>query len=229
MTNAAIIPHPALGGNSLPMLAEEIRSHHAVAERARTEGLESAIAAGKALREAKNLVIRTGGSWEIWIKDNCKFSKRTAQTYMQIARGGAPAAHLSLHSALKTRSEQLQPKAEQQSIERPKAKRHHHPPAESGKGRIKAKRRSPGSAPLKQDFFPNVPQYLEEMLLTMERCVIEYEMPTIEETAKAVIANRLKLEHFDEIISWLTRLRSEVHSRREEENAATHPDPERRS
>jgi len=205
---AEIIPMPIVSGNTLPMLAEKIRNENNWLQRFTTEGLEKATTLGKLLHEARNLVKRTGASWERWLEDNTDIAFRTAAWHMQVARTLTPEWNLR-HAARKAAASV---QATTVPAEQPKAKR---PPApkETGKGRFKVKRRVPGSEPLKQDFFPNIPTYLEEMLLTMERSVVEYELPNVEATAKAIIAHRIKVEHFNEIIQWLTRLRAEVHHR----------------
>jgi phage N-6-adenine-methyltransferase len=56
----------------------------AAANRAHRDGVRAAIAAGKALLEAKQLLPH--GHWGKWIKEHCDFSERAAQMYMQAAR-----------------------------------------------------------------------------------------------------------------------------------------------
>lgn len=206
---------PAIGSNSLPMLAETIRTNHRACEAAKKAELDRAIDVGRALLQAKNIVVKTGGSWLIWVRDNCEFTDRTAERYMKIAKAGfdTGVSDLSLRRALKdltqpkTRPTPPTPRAPAASPPPPKS----HPAGEAAKGRMKSKRRIPGAPPLKQNFIPNVPGYLEELLLAAERCVVEYEMPTVDATAKAIIAHRIQVSHFEEIISWLTRLKDQVH------------------
>lgn len=206
--------HPSMGSNSLPVLADNIRTHHRAVESSKKTGLEHAIEAGRALMQAKNLIAKIGCSWLVWIKDNCEFTERTAQLYMKVAKSEYETAvsHFSFRNAIK---EVTQPKVRATPVP-PKSIKRPHNAGQAVKGRMKPKRRAPGSPPLKQNFIPNIPGYLEEMLLTMERCVIEYEIPPVDASAKAIIAHRLKLEHFDEIISWLTQLKEQVHRKEEE-------------
>ncbi len=63
----------------------------------------NAIEAGRALIKAKKLVKQARRSWARWIADNCDFSERTAQAYMQVARNPQHAAD-SLRQALKKSS-----------------------------------------------------------------------------------------------------------------------------
>lgn len=76
------------GDNRLSVLAEEIRAAHAGVQTAAQQAAEYAIAAGKALIEAKALVKH--GEWLPWLKANCGFAERTAQLYMRIAEKGLP-------------------------------------------------------------------------------------------------------------------------------------------
>jgi len=69
-----------MGDNSLPELAARIRAEHAAVG----DAMKHAIVAGELLIEAKEKVAR--GDWLMWLKDNCRLSERTAQTYMRIAR-----------------------------------------------------------------------------------------------------------------------------------------------
>jgi Protein of unknown function (DUF3102) len=218
MTATADVVVPfKIGGNSLPVLADEIKTHHRAAESAEQTTLFHFVEAGKRLMQAKTLVKQSGGSWLIWIEQSCELSKRTAQVYMQAARAkyAAPAAHLNIAQSLRglARHNKVQKTL---PADKPKAKASPSPEhleaiRKSSKGRLKAKRRTPGTPKLKQNFIPNIPGYLEEMLLTMERCVIEYEIPEVDPVAKGVIAHRLKVEHFDEIINWLSHLKSKIH------------------
>jgi Protein of unknown function (DUF3102) len=213
----------SVGSNFLTSLAADIRLHHEEAERAaKTQEeagqskLEYSIKAGKALIEAKEVLTPTGGSWLKWLKINFTFTARTAQQYMKLAMNAdkirSTASHHSIRSAFKV----IAGSKDDAVPSRPKAPRtisdsHKDAVRAATGGRIKAKRRNPGSDPIKQNFIPNIPGYLEEMLLTMERCVVEYEITPVEATAKAIIAHRIKVEHFDQIIDWLTQLKHTVH------------------
>jgi len=72
--------------NRLPVLAAEIRCAHADVQAAAKTAAECAIAAGKALIEAKQLVKH--GEWLPWLRENCALAERTAQLYMKIAEKG---------------------------------------------------------------------------------------------------------------------------------------------
>lgn len=208
---------PIMGSNFLVSLAADIRLHHEAVEQSGQSKLEHSIQAGKALNEAKALLKQTGGSWAKWLEINFQFTQRTATKYMKLAihaqKIGTSGSDRSIRSALKlvaASGDIAGPPS------RPKATRtisadHKDAIRAATTGRIKAKRRKPNSEPIKQNFIPNIPGYLEEMLLTMERCVVEYEITPVEATAKAIIAHRIKVEHFDEIIDWLTRLKHTVH------------------
>jgi hypothetical protein len=76
------------GDTRLSILAEEIRAAHAGVQAAAQQAAEYAVAAGKALIEAKALVRH--GEWLPWLKANCGFAERTAQLYMRIAEKGLP-------------------------------------------------------------------------------------------------------------------------------------------
>ena len=86
------------GNNQLPRLAVRINSAHAKADAAIETGLDHALACGKHLCEAKELVRKTNGhgSWLEWIDRNCRFGRRTAQGYMRLYKYRAklpPKAH----------------------------------------------------------------------------------------------------------------------------------------
>jgi hypothetical protein len=68
----------------LPKLAEQINAEHALAEAALREGLLHARAAGNLLVQAKSQLKH--GQWLPWLKANVRFSERTAQAYMQVAK-----------------------------------------------------------------------------------------------------------------------------------------------
>jgi hypothetical protein len=99
-------------GLGLADLAQRINdAHEQVVDSARTT-LERAIACGKLLLEAKELVPH--GEWAAWIENNFRGSARSSQAYMRVANGlpqleSAVTADLSLDQALKLLSE---PKAE---------------------------------------------------------------------------------------------------------------------
>lgn len=69
---------------SLDVLAADINRYHAAAEQALRSGLENARQAGELLLEAKGKLPH--GEWYPWLKRNCKFSARTAQAYMRVAK-----------------------------------------------------------------------------------------------------------------------------------------------
>ncbi len=72
-----------VAGNRLPVLAEDVRLAHASVREAARSGTEHAIAAGRALAEAKSLLKH--GQWLPWLKGHCRLPERTAQLYMHIA------------------------------------------------------------------------------------------------------------------------------------------------
>ncbi len=74
------------GSNRLPILAAEIRCAHADVQDAAKTAAERAIAAGKALIEAKQLVKH--GQWLPWLREHCALPERTAQLYMQVSASG---------------------------------------------------------------------------------------------------------------------------------------------
>jgi hypothetical protein len=77
---------PAVGSNSLPELADLIRTEHAAVEQARNDSLEHAYAAGTMLNEAKPLVLKSGKKFMAWVKEHCGFSHSTANKYMAVAK-----------------------------------------------------------------------------------------------------------------------------------------------
>jgi hypothetical protein len=95
----------------LKTLANEIRIAHAAAGNTAQNFLEHILTAGDGLIEARKQVKH--GEWGAWLKRECALperdlSERTAQAYMQIARGRAAleanpqrAADLSLRGALR--------------------------------------------------------------------------------------------------------------------------------
>ncbi len=74
-----------VGKDDLQSLAGEIRREHDLCRKALSDGLQHAINAGEFLLKAKTLTPR--GTWSTWVRDHCKFSERTAQAYMRVARG----------------------------------------------------------------------------------------------------------------------------------------------
>src|SRR5262245_38957693 len=70
--------------DGLAVLAEKINAAHAACEQALKAGLSHALTAGKLLVEAKAKVKH--GEWLPWLKANVRFSERTAQGYMRVAR-----------------------------------------------------------------------------------------------------------------------------------------------
>jgi Protein of unknown function (DUF3102) len=68
----------------LATLAHAINAEHEAAESALREGLAHARAAGELLVKAKGQCPH--GQWLPWLKGNVRFSERTAQAYMRVAR-----------------------------------------------------------------------------------------------------------------------------------------------
>jgi hypothetical protein len=95
MTPAAVLAFPET--DPLDRLAATANAAHVEGCR---EFLRHAIIAGQALLEAKKIVKGAGGSWALWVRENCHFSERTAQVYMQLARDPQRAAD-SLRQALR--------------------------------------------------------------------------------------------------------------------------------
>src|SRR5687768_17211090 len=71
-------------GDGLEDLVREINEAHDQTEQHFNNAVQHARRAGQLLLEAKKQV--THGDWKKWVKDHCKFSLRTAQTYMVLAR-----------------------------------------------------------------------------------------------------------------------------------------------
>jgi len=67
----------------LPALADRIRAEHQAVQAAMRNGVTHALAAGDGLVQAQSQV--PSGQWARWLKENCFFSVRTAQLYMQLA------------------------------------------------------------------------------------------------------------------------------------------------
>src|SRR5215472_3078834 len=65
-------------------LADRINAAHAEVKSSLLRGAEKAVAVGQMLWEAKAKYGRHG-RWLDWIGENCKFTVRTAQLYMQLA------------------------------------------------------------------------------------------------------------------------------------------------
>jgi hypothetical protein len=78
---------------TLADLAAKANVEHRAFEAIQRVGLAHAIAAGKALKAAKDLVGH--GGWLRWVEENCEFGEREAQNYMRIARNPQRVAHLS--------------------------------------------------------------------------------------------------------------------------------------
>lgn len=81
---------------TLPELTEAIQSAHGEVMRAFATGAAAAIAAGKALIEAKALLRkhRGHGSWQDYVAIECRLGVRTAQVYMHLAKHEAELAQL---------------------------------------------------------------------------------------------------------------------------------------
>ncbi|RYB06233.1 DUF3102 domain-containing protein [Lichenibacterium ramalinae] len=96
-------------------IATAINAAHDKVETAKREGTKYAMEAGRLLVEAKATVAH--GAWDDWLKANVRFSPRTAQLYMKLARvaEGDPAkaqrvADLSLREATRSVAESRKPK-----------------------------------------------------------------------------------------------------------------------
>jgi hypothetical protein len=94
----------------LTQLADQINAKHVEAETALRAGLERAREAGLLLIAAKAQLAH--GAWLPWLKANVRFSKRTAQAYVRIAREwdrlaakSATVALLGYREALETLAE----------------------------------------------------------------------------------------------------------------------------
>ena len=68
----------------LSVLADKINEAHRRCEEAMTTGLQHALEVGQLLVKAKNQCEH--GDWKPWVRENCKFSLRTAQAYMRVER-----------------------------------------------------------------------------------------------------------------------------------------------
>lgn len=71
-------------GPTLTELAEAANESHQRCEQAARTAVEHAIRAGEALAAAKAAVPH--GGWSDWLKTNIRFSQRSAQLYMKVAR-----------------------------------------------------------------------------------------------------------------------------------------------
>jgi hypothetical protein len=94
---------------SLSQLATQSNAEHAQAETTLRAGLEHARNAGRLLLPAKEQCQH--GEWLPWLKDNVRFSERTARAYMTVARRweelskSATVADLSFRDGLKLLSD----------------------------------------------------------------------------------------------------------------------------
>jgi hypothetical protein len=86
-------------------IAAEINAEHERAFGKARDALEYARRAGELLLEAKATI--GYGNWLCWVRDNCRFSIRTVQGYMHLAKHwrdietkSATVAHLTLRQAL---------------------------------------------------------------------------------------------------------------------------------
>jgi DNA N-6-adenine-methyltransferase (Dam)/Protein of unknown function (DUF3102) len=79
---------------ALSKLAREIDHHHQHAQHAVQSAFEHARQAGERLAEAKAMLGH--GQWLPWLRANCGLSARTAQSYMQLAKG-LPNTQTSAH------------------------------------------------------------------------------------------------------------------------------------
>ena len=81
-------PITPAAGNSLPDLANRIKSAHAAVIDATNNAVQRAIAAGVLLHEAKSKMEH--GQWLPWLKTNCPdISDRTARRYVRLASSRA--------------------------------------------------------------------------------------------------------------------------------------------
>jgi hypothetical protein len=79
-----VITPPAVAGQLLADLAQQIQAEHQAAVAALRTSAERAMAAGDLLIKAKGHVPH--GQWAEWVERNCKMSYRAARTYMQLAQ-----------------------------------------------------------------------------------------------------------------------------------------------
>jgi hypothetical protein len=98
-------PKPKRQGQ-LADLAQRIQAEHQAVIAAIKSSAEHAMAAGDLLIEAKAKV--SHGGWQLWLKEHCAFSERTAQLYMWLAENRAAieakaqrVADLTLRGAVK--------------------------------------------------------------------------------------------------------------------------------
>jgi hypothetical protein len=89
---------------NLTTLARQVRIEHRAANDAAQRWIQHARKAGRLLITAKTQL--SHGQWLPWLSKHCRLSKRTAQSYMQLARldprKAQRVAHLSLRAALRT-------------------------------------------------------------------------------------------------------------------------------
>ena len=76
--------------NRLTVLAGEVRTAHQAVRANALSMAEHAMAAGRALIEAKGALQH--GQWDRWLTEQAGISGRTARRYMQLARSGLEAA-----------------------------------------------------------------------------------------------------------------------------------------
>jgi hypothetical protein len=77
-----------IGDNRLAALAADVRAAHRGVLDAEHTRTTRAIAAGRALVEAKSMLRH--GKWLPWLKDHCQLPERTAQLYMQLVAQSDP-------------------------------------------------------------------------------------------------------------------------------------------
>jgi len=109
------LPMPA-PSSDLTVLATQINAEHAEVIKHVQQGADHAIRAGRFLLDARIEV--PSGHFEEWVGANCRFSVRSAQLYMQLAReypqGIAPGT--SLTSAIKMLEPMKSPPEQQEKI-----------------------------------------------------------------------------------------------------------------
>lgn len=106
----------AITKNRLTEIADTVNAEHGELETMLRDSMARAVNIGGLLTEAKKLVGH--GNWGRWLKNNCRFSERTAQNYMRIFANypelakNATVADLTYKQALGLLTESKEPELE---------------------------------------------------------------------------------------------------------------------
>jgi hypothetical protein len=164
--------HPALNDAArLAIIATSIDEHVAAAGLAIKRGLDHAIAAGRLLLEARELVGH--GNWIQWLEGNCRVGVRQAQTFMRLARN----AHKVAAAAKYESDSYLTIAAATVLIGKPPPEREHGLPGQLDLGGPEWEVRAP-AAPAPRPSVP-VPEPTDHELLGHRIIDLEYALAVI--------------------------------------------------